>query len=87
MILTHSGSVISFISADFTLQVYSLHALFREASRVGYYRAAGANDDADPKRLKRLDKVRFLISKVEYCRTVLKSLAMRKSSPVMGSEV
>jgi hypothetical protein len=90
ILLSHSGSIITFIDAEFNLTVYTLYSLFREASRTGFYRTT-AKEGGDPKRMKRLEKVKFLIEKVSYCRDVLKELSSRKipsvNNTVAGEKV
>ncbi|KAM0748225.1 Pkinase-domain-containing protein [Meredithblackwellia eburnea MCA 4105] len=77
ILLTQNGAVITFIDPDFSLRTYSLHAIFRDAARYGYYQQHQPTE-MDAKRLKRLEHVRFLVEKLEYCRDVLKNLSSRK---------
>ncbi|SCV67638.1 BQ2448_5249 [Microbotryum intermedium] len=86
LLITQHGSVISFIDGDFRLQTYSLGALFDEASKLGHYRPStsttvgGAMTTEEARRLKKLDKVRFIIDKLEYCRDVIRTLSLRKKT-------
>lgn len=78
----------TYIDADFTLKTFSLHSLFNDATRMGYYRATPKVPSTDPsevKRAKRLEPLKFVISKLEYCRDVLKALTNRQSSSVTES--
>ncbi|KAI5478032.1 polo-like kinase [Pseudohyphozyma bogoriensis] len=79
LLLTEDGAIITFIDHDFNRETFSLHGLFREASRLGFYRH-GQVFDSDPKRQERLEKLTLVVAKLEYCRDVLKSLGMRKAA-------
>lgn len=79
LLLTENGTTITFIDKEFNLKTYSLLTLFHEASRLDYYRAS-PNPNQDPRRKVRLEGMKFLIEKLEYCRDVLKSLSTRKTA-------
>ncbi|SCZ93449.1 BZ3500_MvSof-1268-A1-R1_Chr6-3g08667 [Microbotryum saponariae] len=86
LLITQHGSVVSFIDGEFRLHTYSLGALFDEASKLGHYRPStsttpgSAMTTEEARRLKKLDKVRFIIDKLEYCRDVIRTLSLRKKT-------
>ncbi|ORY92413.1 hypothetical protein BCR35DRAFT_297802 [Leucosporidium creatinivorum] len=78
LLLTHSGTLLTFIDQHFHLTTYSLPELMLEAYRLGYFSPKAKV--LDERKAKRLEQVRFLCGKLEYCRDVLRSLSLRKSS-------
>ncbi|GAA5885683.1 hypothetical protein JCM6882_007526 [Rhodosporidiobolus microsporus] len=76
LILTSSGLTLTFISPSFTLTTYSLASLFRLAASLGHY--SPTPPDPSSEEGKKLEEVRFLAEKVEYCREVLKQLGERR---------
>lgn len=86
VLLTQNGSVVSFVDTEFGLHTYALGSLFREACELGHYRSrphAGATE----KETRRLETLRFLIGKLEYCRDVLKYLGERNQSDSIPADV
>ncbi|GAA5940026.1 CDC5/polo family serine/threonine-protein kinase [Sporobolomyces koalae] len=71
LIITSMGQTLTFIDPSFTLTTYSITDLFELAIDAGHY--ASEIEDQE-----RLDKVRYLLSKVEYCKDVLRTLSQRK---------
>lgn len=77
LLLTQNGSVVTFIDPDFKLQSFSLQSLFREAARLGHFRATPT---ADPAGVRRLEQLRLIMEKLTYCRDVLKTLYTRRET-------
>lgn len=78
LIITNHGHTLTFIDPSFTLTTYSLSELFHIAAEHGHYSSASAKNDErgdDP-----LERVRFLLGKVEYCKDVLRTLSQRKAA-------
>ncbi|GAA5849655.1 hypothetical protein JCM8547_000523 [Rhodosporidiobolus lusitaniae] len=79
LVLTRSGLHLTFISPSFTLTTYSLPYLFRLAASLGHYSSPSSSlPEEGTEERNRLEEVRFLIEKVEYCREVLKQLGERR---------
>jgi hypothetical protein len=72
LIITALGQTLTFIDPSFTLTTYSLSQLFSLASHLGHYSSSSNSD--------KLERVRYLLGKVEYCRDVLKTLSQRKAA-------
>ncbi|KAK4048367.1 Cell cycle serine/threonine-protein kinase cdc5/MSD2 [Microbotryomycetes sp. JL221] len=74
ILLTERGQVITFISPSFKLETNSIGSLFREARSLGFYsRSSGVIVN------ERLDEIKLIVTKLEYCRDVLKTLSLRKT--------
>ena len=87
VILTEHGAVVTFLDPNFKPTTYSLLQLFKEAARVGYW-SRDRPEEMDPKKAARLEQIRFILSKLEYARDVLRTLSQRKTaSGEKGGEV
>lgn len=88
MILTNHGTVITFIDPNSNSRTCTLHSLFTEAAQLGHYRSStttiaptsSREAAAASARKRELEKIRFIIAKVEYCRDVLLNLISRKTA-------
>jgi hypothetical protein len=67
------GQTLTFIDPSFTLTTYSISQLFTLAAQCGHYSSTGQGSE-------KLEKVRYLLGKVEYCRDVLRTLSQRKAA-------
>jgi hypothetical protein len=79
VIISERGSVLTFINQDQRLRTYSIASLMAEAHRLGLYSEVDPVG-SDDKLAKKQENMSFLISKLEYCRDVLKGLARKKES-------
>ncbi|GAA5971136.1 hypothetical protein JCM21900_000946 [Sporobolomyces salmonicolor] len=75
LIITSSGRTLTFIDPSFVLTTHSLASLFADAASLGHYSTTAP---ADARQREQLEHARFLLSKVEYCRDVLRTLSHRK---------
>lgn len=80
LLITHHGSVLTFIDGDFKLNTYTLAGLFKAALEAGYYSSSSSSKIPSQSQKERLERIRFFIDKVEYCRDVLKTLSTRKAA-------
>ncbi|GAA6047057.1 hypothetical protein JCM3770_004175 [Rhodotorula araucariae] len=84
LIISHAGRLLTFISPSFTLSTYTLPALFRAAAAAGHYYPSSSHRPPPPPPppdcAARLDELRILLAKVEYCRDVLRTLVARKTA-------
>jgi len=83
LIITSLGQTLTFIDPSFTLTTYSLQTLFELAVQYGHYDETKGMNERDKERL---EKVRYLLGKVEYCKDVLKTLSLRKLGQQQGKE-
>jgi len=83
LIITSLGQTLTFIDPSFTLTTYSLQTLFELAAQYGHYDETKGMNERDKERL---EKVRYLLGKVEYCKDVLKTLSLRKLNQQQAKE-
>lgn len=87
MLLAQHGNVVTFIDPNSNSRTFSLHSLFAEAAQLGHYRSStttivptsSREADAASARRRDLEKIRFIIAKVEYCRDVVLNLVSRRT--------
>ncbi|GAA5884164.1 hypothetical protein JCM16303_005950 [Sporobolomyces ruberrimus] len=75
LIITQMGQILTFIDPSFTLTTYSLPQLFSLATRLNHYSHSLSGTRGEEE----LERVRYLLGKVEYCRDVLRTLNQRKA--------
>ncbi|GAA5963700.1 hypothetical protein JCM3765_003550 [Sporobolomyces pararoseus] len=73
LIITSQGQTLTFIDPSFTLTTYSISQLFHLAAQHGHYSSVDQGSE-------KLEKVRYLLGKVEYCKDVLRTLSQRKAA-------
>ncbi|KAK4053369.1 Cell cycle serine/threonine-protein kinase cdc5/MSD2 [Microbotryomycetes sp. JL201] len=78
ILLTDRGTVITYISPSFKLKTCSIGEMFRQALKLGYYSKTAPSPKHDQAG-SRLEEIRLIATKLEYCRDVLKSLSLRKT--------
>ncbi len=76
VILTENGAVVTFLDPNFKPTTYSLLQLFKEAHRVGYW----SRDPVEERKAARLEQIKFILSKLEYARDVLRTLSQRRTA-------
>ncbi|KAM0787439.1 hypothetical protein ACM66B_003519 [Microbotryomycetes sp. NB124-2] len=76
ILLTDKGRIVTYISPSFHLKTCSIGALFKEALKLGYYSKRVPTHAGEGGRL---EEIRLIATKLEYCREVLKSLSLRKT--------
>ncbi|GAA5904293.1 CDC5/polo family serine/threonine-protein kinase [Sporobolomyces salmoneus] len=82
LIITNSGQTLTFIDPSFTLSTYSLSQLFHLAAQLGHYSSSTV---ASAGEVAKLERVRYLVGKVEYCRDVLRTLSQRRATQQQGA--
>ncbi|GAA6024436.1 hypothetical protein JCM11491_001735 [Sporobolomyces phaffii] len=80
LIITSLGQTLTFIDPSFTLTTYSLAQLFSLAAQLGHYSSSSSSSSVSSSADAKLERVRYLVGKVEYCRDVLKTLSQRKAA-------